>query len=366
MAGGPGKILIVDSNEKSRAYFEGNISLWGYSVLSATGKSDATDLIEKEKPDLIFIGLYLQDQPGLELLKQIKENEQFETVPVYMVHEKIEEEIRIVAISSGAEDLLEANMEPVDLSMRVQNALEIYKYRKKINELNQKLEREKSILLRYFSSDLVDQILKEEIRPELGGQLIEASVMFFDIRKSTTIAESLGAQNYSRFISALFTDLMDLIFAQRGSVNEILGDGILATFGCPVSDYDHRAHAVNAALSIRKKMAIYNEKERPDYLDGREIGYGIGISSGRIFAGNIGSSNHMKFAVMGPSVNRAARIQDLTKEVKSDLLFDTEVLSGITGRTTVQSQGRFDLRGVPVPVELFSIPDQVTTLLTAG
>ncbi len=349
----PGRIVVIDADVSRASYLEGNILMWGYQVHSSRDGAEGIQLIKELNPDLVFISLYMPRTPGLTLLKEIRADESLDNFPIFMVTEEISEEVRIVSISSGAEDLIQGDISAVDLSMKVQNALEIFKYRRKINELNRRLEREKELLLRYFSSDLVEKILSEEIRPELGGELVDATVMFFDIRKSTSIAESVGAKIYAEFISGLFTELITIIYNYKGSVNEILGDGILATFGCPVHDPDHRSKAVRAALAIREKLNFFNSNQRPDYLK-EDVGFGLGLASGRIFAGNIGSRQMLKYAVMGPAVNRAARIQELTKTGNHTILIDSSVTKNIPESIQLHEAGNVELRGIGQMASLYA------------
>ncbi|MFO1525426.1 MAG: adenylate/guanylate cyclase domain-containing protein [Turneriella sp.] len=143
--------------------------------------------------------------------------------------------------------------------MKIQQAFERVHYKREIQQLNAKAwEQDKKNPQRYFSDDLVEKMLAGEVSTELGGTIIPASIMFFDIRGSTTMAERIGPQAYAERISKLFADLMVIVFANGGSINELLGDGILATFSCPFPKDHDAANAVNAALAIDKRMKSIN------------------------------------------------------------------------------------------------------------
>ena len=148
---------------------------------------------------------------------------------------------------------------------------------------------------------------------------------------------------------------MDLIFDHNGSVNELLGDGILATFGCPDPTGRDAANAVEAARSIRKLMKTYNERYLPPELQEDGVRYGMGIATGKIFAGNIGSFQRLKYAVMGDPVNTAARIQDLTKEKNVDLLIDENTAQGLEDSETLRLSGDYMLRGKKGAVRVFEV-----------
>lgn len=352
------RILIVEDDPDQSALLDRFLGQWGYETRVASDGPEAMQLINDYDPDLILLDIYLPTVPGLEVLKQIRAQDKSVSIPVFIMSADDSDEIRIVGMSTGASDFIKKPIQLADLSMRIQQSLELLSYRRKIYELNQRLEHDKQRLLRYFSRDIVEKILSEEISPELGGKTVVASVMFYDVRGSTTIAERIGPQKYAEFISDLFGRIMDLIFDHGGSVNELLGDGILATFGCPDPTGRDAANAVSAAQGIRKLMRRYNEQYLPPELQEEGVRYGMGIATGKIFAGNIGSIQRLKYAVMGDPVNTAARIQDLTKEKNVDLLIDENTSRGLDTSDGIRLSGDYILRGKKGAVKVFEV-DQI-------
>lgn len=314
------QLLIVENDDAQLTQISEFLERWGYAVHRTATATGAIGWLATNTPDLALIDLHLPDGPGIEILKNIRDSDGAIPIPVLMVSATDSPEIRIVCMSTGANDFLPMPLNFADLSMKIQQALELTDHKKEIHALNKKLEKEKRSLLRFFPEDFVEKILNEEISAELGGAIVPASIMFFDIRGSTTLAEKIGPHAYAETISTLFTDIMDIIFGRAGSINELLGDGILATFGCPTPTENDAKNAVSAATAIAGHMAMLNEMRQAD----GEIpfGFGIGIASGKIFAGNIGSIRLMKYAVMGDPVNTAARIQDLTKELPHAVIID--------------------------------------------
>lgn len=273
------KILIVEDEVVQRTALETYIKAWGYTVDAVDTATAAIAYLTRNEPDMVIIDLHLPDSPGMEILKHIRDTDGPIPLPVFMTSAEDSPEVRIVCMSTGADDFLPKPLNFAELSMKIQQGFERVDYRKQIRELNLKLEREKKSLQRYFSDDLVEKILSEEISTELGGTIVEASIMFFDIRGSTTMAEKIGPQAYAERISHLFADLMDIIFDNGGSINELLGDGILATFGCPFPKEGDAANAVNAALAIEGHMLALNQKR--EAAGKVPYGFGIGISTGK-------------------------------------------------------------------------------------
>lgn len=347
------RVLIIEDDPVQLESLSRFLKAWGYEVIEASTVMQAMPYIHKEEIDAALIDLLLPDSPGIEALKMIRDTDALREIPVFMMSAEVSSEVRIVVMSNGANDFLPKPIDQGELSMKFQHAFELTKYKREIQELNRKLEKDKKALLRYFSEDLVQKILSEEISSEIGGTLVTATIMFFDIRGSTTLAEKIGPQAYAAAINAVFTDVMDIIFTQKGSVNELLGDGILATFGCPFPHDDDAENAVSAAIAIRDHMARVNKRRLAD--GSPEIGYGMGLATGKIFAGNIGSVRLMKYAVMGDPVNTAARIQSLTKKFPYAIIVDENTRAGNAGRDSFEQLPRMMLRGKKQIVNLYGI-----------
>lgn len=355
------KILIVEDDISQAELLKNFISMWGYKIHVISDGGEALNAVYEFQPDLILLDIYLPNKPGLEILKEIRKNPEFELIPIFVMSADSSEEVKIVSMSNGASEFIVKPIKMADLIMKIQTALELLESRKTIQDLNKKLEKEKNRLLRYFSADLVEKILNEEIPAELGGDIIEGSIMFFDVRSSTTIAERMGPKNYANYISTLFSDLMDIIFNNQGSVNELLGDGLLATFGCPVPTENDQFNALKTAVEIAEYIKGYNQ-----YAE-EKVNFGIGIATGKFFAGNIGSIRRMKYAVMGDPVNTASRIQDLTKETGYKILFDVNTIKicnqkqkklnliPCTEVFKIHKVGDFMLKGKTSSTEIYSI-----------
>ncbi|MCS7205867.1 MAG: adenylate/guanylate cyclase domain-containing response regulator [Leptospiraceae bacterium] len=355
------KILIIEDDVSQAELLKNFISMWGYQIYVEADGHEGLNAVHKYKPDLILLDIYLPSIPGLEILKEIRKIPEFDLIPIFVMSADTSEEIKIITLSNGANEFIGKPIKMADLIMKIQTALELLESRRTIDELNKKLEKEKQRLLRYFSADLVEKILNEEIPAELGGDIVESTIMFFDVRGSTTIAERMGPKNYANFISNLFSDLMDIIFNNQGSVNELLGDGLLATFGCPVPTFNDQFNALKTAIEIAEYIKGFNQ-----YVT-EKVDFGIGIASGKVFAGNIGSIRRMKYAVMGDPVNTASRIQDLTKETKNKILFDHHTfylcnekqnklkLPQTNEIFVIKRVGSFLLKGKTEPTEIYSL-----------
>ncbi len=213
------------------------------------------------------------------------------------------------------------------------------------------VEHAKLLLERYFPENLVDYLVDERHQAELEGKNVAATMLFCDVRNSTQIAEALGPRDFAAFLSELFTGLMDLTYANGGSVNKLMGDGLLITFGCPFSEEDDTLNCVRLALQVREYLRAFNANRDANLVD--PVAMGIGISTGIVFAGNVGSPRRLEYTVLGDAVNTASRLETLTKTAGRDILIDSATSDLVCGQIAVESVGKFLLRGRKDEQEVF-------------
>jgi len=188
---------------------------------------------------------------------------------------------------------------------------------------------------KYVSREIRDEILAGRIA--LEGQAQDVTILFADLRDFTPWVESTSPREVVRDLNAYFTEMDLAIREHRGLVLQFIGDEIEAAFGAPVAYPGHAEMAVRAALDMRRRLAAWNaERARAGKLPLR---HGIGIHTGAVLAGNIGSSERLAYALVGDPVNLASRIQNLNKEFGSDIL--------VSGDTRRRLNGGFELVQLP-------------------
>ncbi|MGO8692116.1 MAG: adenylate/guanylate cyclase domain-containing protein [Rectinemataceae bacterium] len=177
-------------------------------------------------------------------------------------------------------------------------------------------ERIKGLFGQYLTREISEAILAGRVN--LNGARYEATVMFTDIRGFTAMSERLSPEEVFAFLNDYLGRMIEVITARGGIIDKFLGDGILAVFGLPVPSAHHAAQALRAAIDMRSRLAELNEERA---LSGREpIRIGIGMHSGQVIAGNVGSSRKLQYTVIGDAVNVASRVEGLNKEYGSYLL----------------------------------------------
>jgi len=179
-------------------------------------------------------------------------------------------------------------------------------------------KRVKSTMARYMTKEVADKLL-EGGDEALGGTSQPASVLFSDIRKFTTISEALGPRHTVSMLNGYFTDMIDVIFHHKGILDKYIGDAIMAVFGVPFPGPQDAENALKAANDMMRALRKLNDQE--DELGIPEIHIGVGISTGEVIAGNIGSLKRMDFTVIGDTVNLASRLEGTTKFYGASVVF---------------------------------------------
>ncbi len=220
------------------------------------------------------------------------------------------------------------------------------------------LEREhtRTLFSRFVPAAVVDQVLAQTgdgVR--LGGKLAEVTVLFCDLRGSTPLVEALGASRGIEVVNRYLTAMTEAILAHGGTLAGFRGDGLMAVFGAPLEQPDHARRAVEAAHEMAgEKLEKVNRWVRGEEI-GDDLDIGVGICSGVVMAGNVGSEERMEFTVVGMTANIAARLEPMTKGTPHRIFMaDTTyaLLGGAGGG--MQEIGDLEVRGARAPVKVWA------------
>jgi adenylate cyclase len=184
----------------------------------------------------------------------------------------------------------------------------------RLNELNNQLDRSNRFIKKtfgqYLSDDIVDTILESPEGTSLGGEKRVVTTLMSDLRGFTAITERLPAEAVVRMINIYLEIMTDIILKHQGTIDEFFGDGILALFGAPVSRDDDARRAVACAMEMQLAMEEVNRQNREEGFP--LLAMGVGINTGELVVGNIGSQKRTKYGVVGSNVNLTFRIESYT------------------------------------------------------
>ena len=215
-------------------------------------------------------------------------------------------------------------------------------------------KRMKSTMSRYMDPGLADQLLAggDDI---LGGQSIEATVLFSDVRGFTTLTEELGAQGTVTLLNEYFTIMVECIQNEEGMLDKFIGDAIMAAFGMPIPHDDDPDRAVRAAISMISELRQWNVKR----LDQGKmaVDMGIGLNTDVVVSGNIGSPKRMDYTMIGDGVNLAARLESACKQYSARILISENTVKQLRGTYRARDVDLVVVKGKTEPVGVYEILD---------
>jgi len=210
---------------------------------------------------------------------------------------------------------------------------------------------ERKALERFLSSAIVEKILASPDQVHLGGENQTATIMFTDIRQFTRMAEQMDPHKVVELLNEYFTEMTDLVFENGGTLDKYMGDGIMALFGAPITKPDDAARAVKTAMEMQRALATLNQDW--EARGQRPMQAGIGINTGTVTAGNIGSAKRMDYTVIGDAVNLASRL--CGHAAGGQILVSESTFSQLGGSLPARKLEPIRVKGKDSPVEIYEI-----------
>ncbi|HAY21553.1 MAG TPA: hypothetical protein DCY27_05195 [Desulfobacterales bacterium] len=206
---------------------------------------------------------------------------------------------------------------------------------------------------RYVSPNVCEEILKNPQLLQLGGKRQRVTVLFADIWGFTSMSEKLTPEIVVEMLNHFFTAMVDIVFEHEGTLDKFIGDNIMAVFGTPLEIAQPALKAARCALAMHRRL----RQMQTDLCQIKRIG--IGINTGEVIAGNIGSHRHMDFTVIGDVVNIAARLESLTRELDADIIIGPETYQEIAPYCRLEPCAPVVLRGRSEPLLTYRLLGEV-------
>jgi adenylate cyclase len=220
----------------------------------------------------------------------------------------------------------------------------------------QRLKRQISrAMARYLHPDLVDQIARDPDRIEMGGEEIEATVLFSDIYNFTTISEGYAPKTLVSHLNSYFSDISRIVLDHGGMLDKYTGDGIMAIFGAPLPLEDHALRACRAALAHKEFSQALGNGNQMEVFATFHQKTRLGLHSGKIVAGNIGSSRRMDYTAIGDSVNLAARLEGVNKIFKTQIIISEASHELVKGEFICRELDYLRVKGKKEPTRIFEL-----------
>ena len=224
------------------------------------------------------------------------------------------------------------------------------------------LEQEKSFIRNafshYLSTDVINELITDPEKLNLGGEKKYLTAMFTDVRGFSSISEKLDPTDLVKLLNAYLTDMSDIILDLKGTIDKYEGDAIMAFFGAPVPFDNHPARACLSAVRMKKMERHLNDHFIKENLSPSPVYTRIGINTGEMVVGNMGTSQKMDYTIMGNSVNLASRLESVNKQYGTWTLISEETYNAGGNEFTVRQMDRVRVVGIQEPVRLYELIDE--------
>ena len=210
-----------------------------------------------------------------------------------------------------------------------------------------------ALFARFVSPAVVKELVKDPSKARLGGYRREMTVLFSDIRGFTTLSEANQPEAVIEQLNEYFTHMVELLFRNKGTLDKFVGDMIMALFNAPLDDPDHADHAVQMGLGMLKELETLNQKWQSEGRPRFDIG--IGINTGDMITGMLGSEKTLSYTVIGDNVNLGSRLESLNKEYKTHIIISEATYRHLKGSYNITPLGSVKVKGKTREVAIYEV-----------
>lgn len=206
---------------------------------------------------------------------------------------------------------------------------------------------------KFVSKDVMKKVLSDINSLELGGVRSIVTVLFVDIRNFTKMSENLEPQEVTSLLNVYFATIEPIIAKYHGIINKFLGDGVLAVFGEPIKNENHAYDAICCSMEMISAVKELTKKLEAEGKPRIEIG--IGINTGEVFAGNVGSEERLEYTVIGDNVNLASRIEAFNQLLKTQFLISQNTYERVKDFVEVVKLSQVSIKGKAKPIDIYEV-----------
>ena len=340
------RILVVDDNEDNRYTLMRRLRREGYTdVVTAADGREALGRLAETDFDLMLLDIMMPEMDGYSVLEKLRASGRLASLPVIVISAIDDFDSVVRCIEMGAEDYLRKPFNATLLKARIAGVLEKKRLR---DEVARQLAVIRDVFGRYVPASVAAQIVAGQGR--LEATHATATILYSDIEAFTGVAETMSPEQVVQMLNEYFSAVIEPVEKHGGVVNQFQGDAMLITFNVPVADPEHADRAVCAALEMQQAV-------EGKTFAGVQLKTRIGIATGKVIAGNVGSGERMNYTVHGDAVNLAARLEQLNKEHGTRILVSAETVSLLKGDYRIESMGAMSVRGKSAPVDIHALWD---------
>ncbi len=350
-----GSLLVVDDNEMNRDMLARRLARRGYTVAVAEDGRQALAIIETQQFDLVLLDIMMPGISGLDVLQILRQRYSMAALPVIMATAKDQSEDIVAALQLGANDYITKPLDfPVVLA-RTQTQLSLKRAMEEIQRLAAQLELRNRFIRdtfgRYLTDEVVASLLDSPEGLQLGGEKRQVTMLLSDLRGFTSLSGRLAPEQVVAILNRYLGTMVEVIIQYQGTIDEFIGDAVFVIFGAPVWREDDAQRAVACAAAMQLAMTAMNEENRRAGLPDVEMG--IGVHTGEVVVGNIGSHKRTKYGVVGSHVNLTSRIQSYT--IGGQILLSEATRQAVGPLVRMHKQIEVEAKGIAEPITLYEL-----------
>jgi adenylate cyclase len=354
------KILIVDDEPFNLDLLEQELQEQGYEIERASDGAEALEKLPAFLPDVVLLDYMMPRMNGLEVLKRLRADEKWKSLPVILLTAKAAQEDKITGLDAGADDYVIKPFDAFELLARVRSMLRIKELHDSLEELNktlaQKVEQQvgeierMKRLKRYLSPQIADTLIESNDESLFKTHRREITVVFLDLRGFTAFSDSAEPEEVMDLLRTYHAAMGKLVFKYEGTLERFAGDGIMIFFNDPIPCQDHTERATRMAV----EMLSRGKELRTGWMKkGYDLDLGIGLAASYATLGNIGFEGRMDYGAVGNVTNLAARLCDEAKG--GQILTNQRTLSKVEDLVEFEACEELHLKGFSRAVAAFNI-----------
>ena len=367
-------MLIADDNPANLDIFRTRLSSHGYEILTASNGEEALAVAREQQPDLILLDVMMPKMDGIEVCKQLKQDESLPFMPIILVTARTDPKDVVQGLEAGAEEYLTKPIDQTALIARIKSMLRIKALNdtnleqaarlqeqaeelagwnrdleKRVAEQVAELER-LSELKHFFSPQVAERLISKDREDLLRSHRREITAVFCDLRGFTAFSEDVEPEEVMQVLREYYETVGPLIDEFEATVEQFTGDGLLAYFNAPEKCPDPAVRAVRMALAMQRDVGTLADTWR---RRGYDLGLGVGIALGYATLGQIGFEGRFHYGAIGPVLNLASRLCSTASSGK--ILVTQRVAMDVDNAVTLEPAGDLELKGFHKPVPAFNV-----------
>jgi len=354
--GAVGTLLVVDDNPDLRSYVSRILHQANFNIIVARNGAEGIDMAHKYKPDVIITDLMMPVVSGLDLIKMVRDDQSLKGTPIILLTAKANEDTRIEGVELGADAYLSKPFNDRELLAEVKNLFALKENEKRVQELNKYLT--ESVLGRFLPPSMVQRAATGELNLDFEPEERLITVLFTDLVSFTQMSNVLQAGGIAELLNEYLGEMTRAIFENGGTVDKFVGDAVMALYGSP--EFLEPQEQVRRAIASAQAMLNYLDRLNESWLERGLVGkngvplvrFRCGIHQGNAVVGMFGGHGRSDYTAIGPSVNMAARLQEVAEP---STILVSEIVAQYLEPSQLTAHGLVHLKGIDEPVSTYVV-----------